>query len=133
MSADPQTDARLVSAAPAGQRCTPLWDSAWFRALLFSGTALLALELVSFKYGPRQAQLERQHQGRQFALADGAQGRVAGQGRPVPDFRYSTSESPEIGLRPLWGAAWAGLLVAASGMFYSRHKQQRRVDGSSAP
>ena len=48
-------------------------DSAWFWVMLFSCVSLVALQLVDWKYNRRQAQLERQFQGRQWASQHGAQ------------------------------------------------------------
>lgn len=49
-----------------------LTDSAWFWLMLFSCMSLLALQLMDWKYNERQARLERQFQGRQWAAEHGA-------------------------------------------------------------
>ena len=50
-----------------------LTDSAWFWVMLFSCMSLLAMQLIDWKYNQRQAQLERQFQGREWAAQHGAQ------------------------------------------------------------
>jgi hypothetical protein len=65
-----------MNAAPHNlptERRTSLTDSAWFWAMLFSCVGLLALQVIDWKYNQRQAQLERQFQGRQWAAQHGAQ------------------------------------------------------------
>jgi hypothetical protein len=75
-------------------RRTPITDSPWFWAYLFGTAALIALALLSPKYGPRQAQLEREFQGRQRAAQN-----LNGQ---EPSIALSSADRPLISLRPLF-------------------------------
>lgn len=89
-------------ASPPAPR--PVSDSPWFWAYLFGTAALVALALAGGKYGPRQAQIEREFQGRQRAaqhLND-----------VTPDVEMSTAQRTLITLRPLFIALAAVTLVA---------------------
>src|SRR5262245_46011081 len=68
-------------------------DSPWFWAYLFTMTALIGLALIGPKFAARQAQVEREFQGRQRAAQN-----INGQ-EPTGDL--STAESTFISLRPL--------------------------------
>lgn len=92
-----------MSAKPA------ITDSPWFWAYLFGVAALVALALAGPKYGPRQAQIEREYQGRTRA-AQNLNG-------VEPDLEMSTAERTLVTLRPLfvilaivtmvgWGLFW---------------------------
>jgi hypothetical protein len=72
----------------------PLADSPWFWAYLFGTAALVALALAGPKFGPRQAQIEREYQGRTRA-AQNLNG-------VEPDLEMSTAERTLITLRPLF-------------------------------
>jgi hypothetical protein len=74
----------------------PITDSPWFWAYLFATTALICLALIGPKFAARQAQIEREFQGRQ---------RVAQQTHgQEPSGQLSTAERTLITLRPLfWG------------------------------
>jgi hypothetical protein len=72
----------------------PLADSPWFWAYLFGTAALVALALAGPKYGPRQAQIEREYQGRTRA-AQNLNG-------VEPTLEMSTAERTLITLRPLF-------------------------------
>src|SRR5580765_1754130 len=69
-------------------------DSPWFWAYLFATAALVALALIGPKFAARQAQIEREFQGRQRA-AQNAQGQE-------PSGTLSTAEKTLISLRPLF-------------------------------
>ena len=72
----------------------PLADSPWFWAYLFGTAALVALALAGPKFGPRQAQIEREYQGRTRA-AQNLNG-------VEPNLEMSTAERTLITLRPLF-------------------------------
>jgi hypothetical protein len=89
-------------------------DSPWFWGYLFGIAALVALALAGPKYGPRQAQIEREYQGRTRA-AQNLNG-------VEPDLEMSTADRTLITLRPLfWGLA--GITSAAwIAFWWSRRK-----------
>jgi hypothetical protein len=72
----------------------PLSDSPWFWAYLFTTAALIALALIGPKYAARQAQIEREFQGRQRAAQT-----IQGQ---EPSGNLSTAEKTLITLQPLF-------------------------------
>jgi hypothetical protein len=69
-------------------------DSPWFWAYLFTTAALIALALIGPKFAARQAQIEREFQGRQ-RVAQNVQGQE-------PSGTLSTAERTLISLRPLF-------------------------------
>lgn len=101
-----------MSARPA------ITDSPWFWAYLFGVAALVALALAGPKFGPRQAQIEREYQGRTRA-AQNLNG-------VEPDLEMSTAERTLVTLRPLfvilaavtmvgWGIFWWQWRARAAG------------------
>lgn len=87
----------------------PITDSPWFWAYLFGAAALVALALAGPKFVHRQAEIEREYQGRQRAAQN-----LAGQ---EPSGPMSSAERTLITLRPLmlgvavitliaWGYFW---------------------------
>ena len=72
----------------------PASDSPWFWAYLFGTAALLALAVIGPKYGQRQAQIERQFQGREWAAQNEA--------GVTTEVEMSTSDETLISLRPLF-------------------------------
>jgi hypothetical protein len=72
----------------------PLTDSPWFWVYLFGTAALIALALMGPKFGPRQAQIEREYQGRTRAAQN-----LSG---VEPDLAMSSAERTLITLRPLF-------------------------------
>jgi hypothetical protein len=72
----------------------PVTDSPWFWAYLFGTAALIALALAGPKFGPRQAQIEREYQGRTRA-AQNLNG-------IEPSLQMSTAERTLVTLRPLF-------------------------------
>lgn len=72
----------------------PISDSPWFWAYLFGTAALIALALAGPKFGPRQAQIEREYQGRTRA-AQNLNG-------VEPNLEMSSAERTLITLRPLF-------------------------------
>src|SRR5262245_2224074 len=82
----------------------PLAASPWFWVYLFATAALVALALIGPKFAARQAQIEREYQGRQRA-AQQAQG-------AEPTGELSTAEKTLITLRPLFLGLAAITVVA---------------------
>jgi hypothetical protein len=81
----------------------PVTDSPWFWAYLFATAGLIALALAGPKYRLRQAQIERQFEGRQ----PGAVHSVEEKSDPA-----STAEETHITLRPLFLGLVAVTIVA---------------------
>lgn len=94
----------------------PLSDSPWFWVYLFGTAALIALALAGPKYGPRQAQIEREYQGRTRAAQNlnGAE----------PNLQMSTAERTLVSLRPLF-LVLAVITVAAWIVFWRSRARQR--------
>jgi len=86
---------------PSGRQ--PITDSPWFWAYLFATAALIALALMGPKYSARQAQIEREFQGRQRA-AQTMQGQE-------PTGQLSTAEQTLITLRPLFIVSAAATVI----------------------
>src|SRR5262245_9867555 len=87
----------------------PMTDSPWFWAYLFTTAALIALALIGPKFAARQAQIEREFQGRQ-RVAQNVQGQE-------PSGTLSTAERTLISLRPLFFGL-AAITTAAWIVFY---------------
>jgi hypothetical protein len=94
----------------AAQRA--ITDSPWFWVYLFATAALIALALMGPKYAARQAQIEREFQGRQRA-AQSASGQE-------PTVALSSAEKTLITLRPLF-LAMAAITVVAWIVFWRGH------------
>ena len=62
----------------------PLTDSPWFWVCMFATAALLGLTAAQPKYGRRQAQIEKQYQGREFSVR-GRAGTESNQPYSTPD------------------------------------------------
>jgi hypothetical protein len=98
-------------------------DSPWFWAYLFGTAALVALALMGPKYGSRQAQIEREFQGRQRAAQN--------MGGQEPDVEMSSADRLLITLRPLfWGLA-ALTTVAWIVFWWTRRGTQLGSAGAS--
>src|SRR5262245_45122028 len=82
----------------------PMTDSPWFWVYLFATAALISLALIGPKFAARQAQIEREYQGRQRA-AQQTQG-------AEPTGELSTAERTLITLRPLFLGLAAVTVVA---------------------
>src|SRR5687767_13518965 len=95
----------------------PITDSPWFWTYLFSTAALIALALAGGKYGPRQAQIEREFQGRQRAAQN-----LNGQ---EPNVGLSTAERTLITLQPLFFAL-AAVTIVAWFVFWRTHLHRQR-------
>jgi hypothetical protein len=102
---------------PMGSTSRPITDSPWFWAYLFATAALIALALIGPKYAARQAQIEREFQGRQRA-AESAQGRE-------PSGYLSSAEQTLITLRPLF-LGMAAVTITAWIVFWRKHIRQRK-------
>ncbi len=100
---------------------TPITDSPWFWVYLFGTAALIALALLTPKYGPRQAQLEREFQGRQRA-AQNLNGRE-------PSIALSSADRTLVSLRPLYFGLAAVTLVAWV-VFWRKHVARQQLVAS---
>jgi hypothetical protein len=98
----------------------PLADSPWFWAYLFGTAALIALALAGPKFGPRQAQIEREYQGRTRAAQNlnGAE----------PNLPMSSSASTIVTLRPLFLGLAAVTTVAWIVFWWTRRRQSDPQD-----
>jgi len=96
----------------------PLTDSPWFWVYLFGTAALIALALISPKFGPRQAQIEREYQGRTRA-AQNLNG-------VEPDLAMSSAERTLITLRPLF-LALAGVTSLGWIVFWWTRRMHRHL------
>jgi hypothetical protein len=101
----------------------PLADSPWFWAYLFGTAALVALALAGPKYGPRQAQIEREYQGRTRA-AQNLNG-------VEPNLEMSTAERTLITLRPLF-IALAVITSLSWVVFWWTRKRAKDVECNEA-
>ena len=91
-------------------------DSPWFWAYLFATAALIALALMGPKYSARQAQIEREFQGRQRA-AQSLQGQE-------PTGQLSSAERTLITLKPLFIGLAAATVVAWI-VFWQTHRNRQ--------
>jgi hypothetical protein len=101
----------------------PISDSPWFWAYLFAAAALVALALAGTKYGPRQAQIEREFQGRQRAAQNLNQ--------QQPNIEMSTAERTLVTLQPLF-IVLAGITIVAWFVFWRRHLRGGARDNPAA-
>src|SRR5690348_8049678 len=90
----------------------PITDSPWFWVCLFAAAALIGLAAISSKYAKRQAQIEREFQGRQRAAQN-----VQGQS---PNVKLSTADETIIQLWPLVLAFTA--LIPIAWFFFNRRQ-----------
>lgn len=113
-----------MTATSASSR-PPITDSPWFWVYLYAVAGLIALALMQPRFGPRQAEIERQYQGRERAAE-----RQLGQ---QPTTRLSTRENTIITLRPLY-LILAAVFAVAWCVLWWRHFRKRPaaddVDGS---
>ena len=98
-------------------------DSPWFWAYLFGTAALLALALAGPKFGPRQAQIEREYQGRTRAAQN--------LNDVEPDVKMSTAERTLITLRPLFLGLAALTTAAWIAFWVSRRRVALGFSGSA--
>jgi hypothetical protein len=103
----------------------PLSDSPWFWLYLFATSAIIGGAIIGPKFNQRQAQVERQFQGR--SRAEQAK---AGQ---TPDVPLSSPETVHWNLRPLLGVlsvvAGAGWLV----LWYRRYRSSSAPPAAAGP
>jgi hypothetical protein len=101
----------------------PLAESPWFWVHLFAVAALVALALAGPKFGPRQAQVEREYQGRSRAAQNlnGAE----------PNLPMSSGESTIVTLRPLFAGLAAIAAIAWIVLWWTRrgHGDKPEVRG----
>jgi len=118
----PPRHPHTVAAPTASATLPPLTDSPWFWVCMFATAALLGLTIAQPKYGRRQAQIEKQYQGREFS--------VRGRAGTESNQPYSTPDDTLIGLGPLF---WVfGIAVAiAWAAFWRQRFRQRSGAGSS--
>lgn len=100
----------------ADSRRKSITESPWYWACLFCTAALVALVLMGPKFEVRQAQIERQYQGRERALQQ-----KAGEAPSTP---MSTAGDTYISLKPL-SVALAVLLAIAWPVLWWRHFRRR--------
>ncbi|MFM9118691.1 MAG: hypothetical protein ACKOU6_21270 [Planctomycetota bacterium] len=98
----------------------PLTDSPWFWLYLFGTAGVLAIAAQSTRYGDRQAQHDRQFQGRQHIYQHAADEESVA--------AFSTSADKVADLRPLYalllvviGAGWTGFL-------WQRSRERKQLD-----
>jgi hypothetical protein len=98
-------------------------ESPWYWVYAFCTAALVAVAIIGPKFAERQAQIERQAQGRERA----AQQRAG----KAPSTPMSTAESTYISLGPL---TWtlAAVLVVAWGVLWWQHFRRRGILANSA-
>ena len=102
-----------------------LVDSPWFWAYLFSTAALVALALVGPKFGARQAQIEREYQGRTRA-AQNLNG-------TDPNLPMSSAAQTIVTLRPLFLGLAALTTVAWVAFWWTRREQTHSQAGIVLP
>src|SRR5262245_16190107 len=94
----------------------PVIDSAWFWSYLLTTAALISMALVGPKFVARQAEVEREFQGRQ-RVAQNVQGQE-------PSGTLSTAEKTLISLRPLFFGLAAITTVAWIAFYRTRMATQ---------
>src|SRR5213080_3023413 len=99
-------------------------DSPWFWAYLFGTAALIALALIGPKFQSRQAQIERQYQGRQRAAEI--------QNGQEPTGELSSAERTLITLSPLFLGLAAMTAIAWLVFWRTRAAQRRRLSASES-
>jgi len=107
---------------PMNKVATSATNSPWLWVCLFATAALIGLAAIAPKYAKRQAQIEREFQGRQRAAQN-----VQGQ---APSGQLSTPENTRITLRPLF-YAFAGLIAVAWFVYWQRRFRRRALTPDS--
>jgi hypothetical protein len=97
-------------------------DSPWFWAYLFGTGALVALALAGPKFGPRQAQIEREYQGRTRAAQT--------LNNAEPNVEMSTAERTLVTLRPLFLGLAVLTTIAWMGYWFTRRRNSGGATGS---
>lgn len=103
----------------------PLADSPWFWVYLFAVAALIALALAGPKFGPRQAQVEREYQGRSRAAQN-----LSG---TEPNLPLSSAADTIVTLRPLFLGLAALAAAAWIGLWWTRRRPQAFHRAATAP
>ena len=111
------------SAAETSPRSS-LTDSPWFWAYLFGAAALVALFVAENKFGPRQAQIEREFQARTRATQV-----LNGQ---EPSLKLSTPDNTLITLQPLWFLI-AVLTIGGWFLFWRSRRSSVAANATSPP
>ena len=116
---------------PVANPQSPLADSPWFYVLAFSLTALLAVVIISPKYGRRQSAMDRNFQARTRVAEKQADGNnsaaPARKGQVADQHGYST---PDDTLVPLWPLA-AILIVVALFATYMLRRGRRALPATA--
>jgi hypothetical protein len=97
-------------------------ESPWFWAYAFGTAALIALFFAGQKFGPRQAQIEREYQARTRATQ-----RLNGQ---EPSVELSTPERTLVTLQPLWYVVAAVTILGW--LLFWRSRQQIGYSSTSS-
>ncbi|MCA9225875.1 MAG: hypothetical protein KDA47_09705 [Planctomycetales bacterium] len=100
-------------------------ESPWYWLYLFCTAGLIALMLAGPKYQARQAQLERNYQGRERANQ-----RAAGQS---PDTPLSTESDTLIRLEPLYFGLGALLVIAWAILWWQHFGRRSLLKETSTP
>jgi len=107
----------------------PLTDSPWFWLYLFATAGLIGGALIQPKFNQRQAQIERQYQGRSRA-----EQQKAGQ---EPTVEMSTPGQNEWNLRPLFAVLATGAVIGWFVFWLRRRRaiaaEDRQLPSSSSP
>lgn len=101
----------------------PLAESPWFWVHLFAVAALAALALAGPKFGPRQAQIEREYQGRSRAAQNLNGGEL--------NLPLSSPETTIVTLRPLFAGLAAIAAAAWIALWWTRRKPMEAGESSS--
>jgi hypothetical protein len=111
-------------AKPAPAARTSVLQSPWYWAYAFCAAGLIALVLLGGKVAQRQSQIERQHQGRQRAMA-----RSTSAGALSPqefsDSALSTPEATIITLEPLYVILATALVVSWAVLWWTHFRRKR--------
>lgn len=110
------------SAAETSSRSS-LTDSPWFWVYLFGAAALIALFVAGNKFGPRQAQIEREFQARTRATQA-----LNGQ---EPSLKLSTPDNTLVTLQPLWFLI--AVLTIAGWFLFWRSRRSSLTKATSPP
>ena len=94
----------------------PITESAWFWLYLFATFGLALLVIMSPKFNSRQAQIERQAQGRSRAI----QSQMGHQ----PSTEMSTADNTIVTLRPLFWILGIALVIGWTTLWWNRFRGQ---------
>ncbi|MEQ8790201.1 MAG: hypothetical protein RIC55_28150 [Pirellulaceae bacterium] len=122
-----------MAAAEQPQRKSVL-ESPWYWLYVFAAGALIALMLLGWKFGPRQAQIENKFLGHQ-AAAEREAGVEAGE-RESLDRELSTPEHTMINLTPLYvilAVVFVAAWIAVWRQVFLRRTAGSRPDADARP